>query len=352
MNDQLFDCIVIGGGQSALACAYYLRRSNLNYILLDANTQSGGSWSKHWDSLTLFSPAKNSSLPGWPMPDSQQKFPAKNEVIDYLEKYEKRYTINIQRNIKVLKTHDEGNHFRLETNRGAFRTATVISATGTFSKPYIPKVKGIENFKGTQLHSSAYKTPEKLIGQKVLIVGEGNTGAQILSEVAEVTQTFWAVKNKPEFLPEDVDGSVLFDAATAMYYAKKSGKKIDTSVLNLGNIVLVPTVKKAKELGVFNQYKRIMQFDETHLIWQDGSKEKIDAIIWCTGFEYATDHLAPTLEIGERGKVETEGTKAAEVDGIWLVGYGGWTGFASATLIGVGRTARSTVKEIEAYLGQ
>lgn len=99
----MLDLIIIGGGQSALACGYYLRRTNLNYIILDEQEKCGGSWLHTWDSLTLFSPAKYSSLPGWFMPKSEHAFPTKQEVIDYLCKYEQRYKFPIKRKVKLIK---------------------------------------------------------------------------------------------------------------------------------------------------------------------------------------------------------------------------------------------------------
>jgi cation diffusion facilitator CzcD-associated flavoprotein CzcO len=86
--DEIFDVIVIGGGQSALACGYYLRRAKLKYLILDKQDIPGGAWLHSWDSLTLFSPADYSSLPGWLMPKSEHRFPLRQEAIDYLRKYE------------------------------------------------------------------------------------------------------------------------------------------------------------------------------------------------------------------------------------------------------------------------
>src|SRR5690606_4336710 len=99
--EKTFDLIIIGGGQSALACAYFLRRTGLDYLILDDQDQCGGAWRGAWESLTLFSPAEHSSLSGWLMPPSNNGFPNRNEVIDYLCRYEKRYKFPIERPVKV-----------------------------------------------------------------------------------------------------------------------------------------------------------------------------------------------------------------------------------------------------------
>src|SRR5690606_1464642 len=116
--------------------------------------------------------------------------------------------------------------------------------------PFIPKLEGIENFKGFQLHSRNYKNPDKFIGLKTLIVGEGNSGAQIVAEVSKVTNVKWSTKKEPEFLPDEVDGYYLFNVASAKYKAEKEGKPFDASQYSLGNIVMVPPVKEARQRGV------------------------------------------------------------------------------------------------------
>ncbi|AKD02599.1 ArsO family NAD(P)H-dependent flavin-containing monooxygenase [Pontibacter korlensis] len=347
---MIYDVIVIGGGQSALACAYFLRRADLSYLILDNQKESGGAWLHAWDSLTLFSPSDQSSLPGWLMPKSESAFPTRHEVIDYLRQYEKRYQLSIKRPVQVHQVTPHENSFILETSDGNYQSKALISATGTWHKPYIPPVPGREKFRGLQLHSAFYKIAEQLVGKKVLVVGEGNSGAQIMSEVSLVAEAVWATKKEPEFLPDDVDGRVLFDVATAKYYAQKEGKEFKPEKLSLGNIVVVPTVRAARERNALQAAGRFESVNETGVIWQDGRHEQFDAIIWCTGFWSALDHLAALDIVTENGKIPTEGTKAKDYLGLWLVGYGNWTGFASATLIGVGRSARETVKQIQEYL--
>lgn len=350
--NEVYDAIIIGGGQSGLASAYYLRRKNIKYCLLDAESSCGGSWQEYWDSLTLFSPAEHSSLPGWRMPESEGVFPTKDEVIDYLCQYEKRYDFPIHRSVRVESVEKAEDIFVLNTSRGKWRTRSLISATGTYQKPLIPDLPGRDMYRGEQIHSADYKSPDIGKGKKVLIVGGGNSGAQILAEVSEVTEVKWATLSPPEFLPDDVDGRVLFDQATAKYYAEKKGQPFDASRYNLGNIVMVPSVRDARDRKVLQSQPTFQSLYEDGVIWPDGNREAFDLIIWCTGFGYATQHLDPILSLDEKGKAKTEGTRSKNVRGLWLVGYGGWTGFASATIIGVGRSARATAKEVAAYLNE
>ncbi len=350
--EDIKDLIIIGGGQSALACAYFLRRTDVEYLILDNQEQCGGAWLHTWDSLTLFSPAEYSSLPGWFMPKTEGKFPSREEVINYLCKYEERYEIPVERPVSVKKVTKEDDLFVLLTDKGEFRSRAVISATGTWGKPFVPDVPGSDNFNGEQVHSAHYKNPENYRGKKVLVVGEGNSGAQLLAELSKVTLTEWAVREDPDFLPPDVDGRVLFNVASAKYHAEQKGEKFDASKYNLGNIVQVPPVKEALERNALQSKGSLKEIIANGIVWDTGEKEEFDVIIWCTGFGYATHHLKELVSTDKRGKIKTEGTRAVETEGLWLVGYGGCTGYASATLIGVGRTAKETVKEVEGFLAE
>lgn len=345
------DVIVIGGGQSGLACGFYLRRTGLKYLILDDQETCGGSWNHAWDSLTLFSPSEQSSLPGWTMPPSKGGFPVKQEVIDYLCNYEKRYKLKVQRPVEVLEVQQEEGLFNIKTSQGEFTSKAVIASTGSWKEPYIPPVAGRKTFKGHQVHTASYQNGQRYKNESVLIVGEGNSGAQILAEVSKVARTSWATLNEPSFLPDDVDGRVLFGEATAKYYAQKKGEPYTPADFTLGNIVMLPPLKDARDRGVLKSNGSISKIWEEGVIWDNGKKEKFDAIIWSTGFRYATSPLASLVKLTNNGKVNTTYTKATETAGLWLVGYGNWTGFASATLIGVGRSARRTVDEVSKYLG-
>lgn len=349
MSSKIYDIVIIGGGQSSLACAYHLRRTNLDFIILDEQENCGGAWLKTWDSLRLFSPAEHSSLPGWPMPKHKDGFPPKNHVINYLCEYEKRYDFPVKRPVKVNSIVRKKEVFEIDSSRGKISAKTIISATGTWKAPFIPPIKGRDKFKGIQVHSAKYKNPEIFKDKKVLVVGEGNSGAQILAEVSKIAQTSWATLEEPQYLPDDVDGRVLFDVATAKYKAKKEGSSYTQKNYNLKSIVMVPAVKEARDRGVLQSYGKINKLTEDAVMFQNGAVENFDAIIWCTGFKAATGYLENIAEIDKNGKIITEGTRAVDSPGLWLLGYGGWTGFASATLIGVGRSARATVKEIVQY---
>jgi cation diffusion facilitator CzcD-associated flavoprotein CzcO len=343
-----YDVIVIGGGQAGLAMGYYLRRTGLSYLILDNQKESGGAWLHTWKSLRLFSPAQWSSLPGMMMTGGSDYYPTRDVTIEYLKFYETKYNLPVKRQVEVFNVLKVDDEFQLQTSDGLFISKAVVSATGSFNNPFIPESKGIETFDGQILHSSQYESPGQFENKRVAIVGEGNSGAQILAEVSKVTGTIWVTQKEPRFLPDHIDGRFLFDAATQMYEAQKSGKQFKPP--SLGDIVMVESVKDARYRRVLKSVRPFDHFTQDSIVWVDGHEEKIDVVIFCTGFKPGLSHLKSLDVVNSDGKADTDGTKSKKLDGLWLVGYGNWTGFASATLIGVGRSAKKTAEEIMEYL--
>lgn len=344
------DVIVIGGGQAGLAIAYYLRRDAIDFLILDAAERPGGAWLHAWDSLRLFSPASYSGLPGWPMPPSRSDgFPTRDEVIDYLTRYEERYQFPIERPCLVETVERTGDRLlvRLKDQRTVSARA-VVSATGTWGAPYIPDYPGSALFGGVQLHSADYRNPLPFEGKRVLIVGGGNSGAQILAELSRVAETIWVTSNNPVFLPDDVDGRVLFERASARVRGDFDGAATTT----LGDIVMVPPVKEARERGALTSVRPFIRFTKDGVVWQDGTETPVDMVLWCTGFRPATEHLRSLNIVEPDGRVDVVDQRAVKEPMLWLAGYGNWTGAASATLIGAGRTAREVAPRIiEALAG-
>lgn len=348
-TDFTTDVLVVGAGQSGLAVSYYLRRAGLAFELLDDQPQPGGAWPYGWASLRLFSPADASSLPGWLMPRSADEgFPSRDAVVDYLTQYELRYALLVRRPVRVVDVRRSEQGFSVETDAGTWQVRAVVCATGSWSSPYIPTYPGQPDFGGVQLHSAHYREAAPFAGQRVLVVGGGNSGAQLLAEVSQVAHTTWVTEKEPRFLPDDVDGRVLFTQATQRYHAGQEAAPLPT----LGDVVMVDSVKEARGRGALGSVRPFARFTRTGVVWADGREEAVDAVIWCTGFRPALSFLTDLGVVRPDGRVATTGTRATELPGLWLVGYGSWTGFASATLIGVGRSARTTVEEVKAFLGQ
>ncbi|WP_282696144.1 ArsO family NAD(P)H-dependent flavin-containing monooxygenase [Streptomyces sp. CC208A] len=349
--DRQLDVVVIGGGQAGLAAGYHLRRLGLDFVILDAQSTPGGAWQHTWDSLHLFSPAAFSSLPGRIMPPQPgETYPDAAHVVGYLTDYEQRYDLPVVRPVRVEAVHRDGEYLRVESAAGAWRARTVISATGTWWRPFLPAVPGRAEFRGTQLHTVEYRRPGDFAGQKVIVVGGGNSGAQIAADLAYDTELTWVTQRPARFLPDDIDGRALFDAATARRRALDEGRTDTGGVASLGDIVAVPPVREARDAGLLKAQPMFTRLTATGVEWADGTHAGADAIIWCTGFRPALSHLAPLGLRGPRGHIPTAGTQALREPRLHLLGYGDWTGPASATLIGVGRPAREAARAIAELL--
>ncbi len=350
-ENTVHDVVVIGGGQAGLSVGYYLRRTSLNYVILDGQSEPGGAWLHGWESLQLFSPAQWSSLPGWLFPGKHDRYPTRAEVISYLTQYEERYQLPVLRPVQVMTVTRLGGEFEIRTTKGIFKSRAVVSATGSWQNPFIPDYSGREEFEGVQIHSANYRSPEEFDGKTVMIVGAGNSGAQIMAELSLRTEAIWVTLEEPQYLPDDVDGRVLFDRASAQYRSLTSGNgSVSKPTDLLGHIVMVAPVREARDRNALHSRRPFQRFTRTGVVWPDRSESQIDAVIWCTGFRPALEHLRPLGVVNEKGRVDVRGNRSIKEPLLWLAGYGNWTGFASATLIGVGRTARAISAEIESEL--
>jgi hypothetical protein len=324
-----------------------------DFVILDAEDRPGGAWQHMWDGLRLFSPATYSSLPGWMMPpwdDATLGFPPRDHVVDYLSRYEERYELDVRRphRVTAVSREDSGDRLHVAAHGGDLSARFVVSTTGTWTQPFWPTYPGAREFTGRQLHAAQYRRPEEFSGQRVVVVGGGNSGAQVLAEVSRVADTTWVTTRTPRFLPDDVDGRALFAAATARIEALRQGRD-HAGVGGLGDVVMVNTVREARDRGVLKAQPMFSRLTPTGVAWPDGATTDADAIIWCTGFRPALRHLH-ALHLRDRdGRMPvggTSGTCAVGEPRLHLVGYGDWTGPASATLLGVGRSARDTAADI------
>ncbi|CPT31200.1 Putative oxidoreductase [Mycobacteroides abscessus subsp. abscessus] len=341
------DVVVVGGGQAGLAAGYYLRRAGHHFVILDDQPAPGGAWPHTWPSLRLFSPAQYASLPGWPMPPWKNGFPPASHVVDYLTAYEARYDLPIERPVRVSAIRRDGAELRVEAETRTWRARRVISATGTWQQPFWPVYPGMRTFKGRQLHTVDYRTPAEFAGADVVVVGGGNSAAQLVAEISPVaSSTMWATLRPPRFLPDGVDGRALFEAASRRAIALAAGKPDPGGVAALGDIVMVPEVLAARDRGDLTPVSMFDRLTPDGVAWGE-RVHHADVVLWATGFRPALSHLRPLRLRGQDGTVPTAGTRALAEPRLHLLGYGDWTGPGSATILGVGRTAKSAVAELD-----
>jgi putative flavoprotein involved in K+ transport len=359
------DVLVVGGGQAALAIGYYLQRARrrgatgLTFALLDATSEAGGAWTGGWDNLRLFSPAGFSSLPGWPMPAwTGDGNPSAEHVRAYLAAYEDRYQLPVHRPVRVRTVAGADHGFDVVTDSGVWRTRTLVNATGAWRRPFWPSYPGMADFAGQQLHTVDYRRAADFEGQTVVVVGGGNSAAQIAADLTSRRrgQTVWTTQRPPRFMPDDVDGRTLFELATRRIRAatnpdsRGSAEADEQGVGGLGDIVMVPPVLAARRRGDLEAQPVFDRLTASGVAWDEPARElAVDAIVWCTGFRPDLRHLARLPLTRRAGLPVTAAelpSQSVDDPALFFLGYGDWCGLASATLIGVGAVARATVDAI------
>src|SRR5581483_1342579 len=178
-----FDVIVIGGGQAGLSVGYCLARAGVRFVILDAQARVGDTWRARWDSLRLFTPAKFDSLVGMPFPAPRNAFPTKHEMADYLESYAARFRLPVQSGVRVERLYRRGAQFVAQSGSREFEAARVVVAMANWQRPRLPPFAAALCPDIVQLHSRDYRNPRQLQLGGVLVVGAGNSGAEIAMEV-------------------------------------------------------------------------------------------------------------------------------------------------------------------------
>ena len=310
------DAVVVGAGQSGLAVSYYLRKYGADFVVLDASDAPGGAWPHYWDALTLFSRAEFSNLPGWPMPH-YDGYPPRDHVVDYLTRYEQRYDLPIRRGERVTQVRYDGSAFHLN----GLTARNVVIATGIWSTPFVPFVPG--TFTGRQIHSARYRRPADFAGQRVAVVGGGNSGAQIVADLGLAgVSVQWFPRRPPAYMPADVDGEQLFRRNRERFVAIARGKEDPGGADFRGEIVQVPEVRRAKDAGLLGATPMPASLDQL---------TDFDAIIWATGFRPA---LSPIRGIPR------------DTPGLFVIGFDNINGPGAGTIGGVGPFARDIARQI------
>lgn len=343
--EKVFDTIVVGAGQAGLAAAYHLQQNGLQFLVLEASKQTAGSWPHYYDSLTLFSPARFSSLPGLKFPGDGDRYPHKDEVISYLIDYAKHFQFPIQTGVKVTDIKQKGSNFEIVTSKKeAFFAKTLISATGAFSSPYIPKISNQDLFQGEVIHSYQYKNEQAYQNKRIVIVGGGNSAVQIGYELAQFARVSLATRKPISFVPQVILGKDVhfwFDQLGIDRFSFTKSLATKTNVLDRG------IYKEAIANNKPDQRPMFTSFTEKGVIWDDGQEEEVDVVIFATGYRYNMEYLTSLQDAVDEAKNPIHNRGISEtVPGLYYVGLAGQRNFASATLRGVGADAKYVVKHL------
>lgn len=339
-----YEVVIIGAGQAGLSMGYYLQKERIPFLILDSNESVGDSWRKRYQSLVLFTPRRYSALPGLPLSGEQGGFPTKNEMAEYFLEYVRCFQIPVKNNVQVQSLAKKNGTFHMITNQGEIAAKNVLVATGSFQKPYIPQVFETQGKCQNQLHSSEYRSPKDINGNSVLVVGGGNSGAQIAVELAKEKQVTIAVSHHFKFLPLRLFGLSIFnwlermgllfagvDTLKGRWFQKQSdpifGKELKTH-LNNGKVKLKPRVSKVNG----NTVK-----------FEDHTNQEFDSIIWSTGFVPAYEWININGVLGKDGKpIHKRGV--TNISGLYFLGLPWQYTRGSGLICGVGRDAKYLVE--------
>ena len=243
--------IIIGAGQSGLSMAHNLSKNNNDYLVLDANEKIGAPWLKRWDSLKLFTPTEYNHLPGMLFPFPKGYYPDKYEVADYLKSYVEKFSIPIEFNQKVISIKKVDGIFEITSATDSYQAKQVIIATGPFHTPFTPPCHADIDKNTIQLHSENYKSPEQLQDGDCLVVGAGDSGVQILSEIAETgRKVYFSGTDKITAIPQSFLGKTLWWWFTKIGFLLFNILKTNNSSL-FSLVILKPTLNFGEILFKF-----------------------------------------------------------------------------------------------------
>lgn len=340
------DYIIIGAGQAGLAIAYYLNKQDLDYLIVDANSETGAPWLKRWDSLKLFTPSEFNNLPGMKFPHKKGHYANKYEVADYLKSYVTKFDIPIEFNHKITSLKKENGVFTLVSPTKTFKAQHVIVATGPFHKPFTPPCHSNISEDILQIHSEHYKSPEQLQNGSALVVGAGDSGVQILNEISKTDRTvYFSGNTNINSIPQEILGKTLwwwFSRVGFLSAHKYSwiGKKLSKG----GQPVIGTDVKTLFKEQNVKCVGRTLDATKNHICFEKGNISDIKNIVWATGFKPNFKWI-DNLELDDE-QYPKNYRGISDIDGLFFLGLPWLYTRGSATLGGVKKDAKHLSKYI------
>jgi putative flavoprotein involved in K+ transport len=346
------ETVIVGGGQAGLSVGYCLRRLGRDFVILDANERIGDAWRKRWDSLRLFTPARYNGLAGMPFPAPPYSYPTKNEMADYLEAYAARFALPARASVRVDKLSKQGERFVVAAGDLRFEAENVVVATGGYHRARVPAFAPELDSNIVQLHSSEYRRPSQLREGGVLVVGAGNSGAEIALEVSRSHRTYLSGRH-PGSEPTRAGGVadrlvtpvIWFVFSHVLTVRTPIGRSVASQLRSHGLPLARVRPADLRAAGVERIHARTVGVQDGLPLLEDGRILDVTNVIWCTGFQPKYDWIAlPVLgddgePIHERGMVATE-------PGLYFVGLFFLSAATSSLVGGVGKDAAYIAEQI------
>jgi putative flavoprotein involved in K+ transport len=345
MSNEQIDIVVIGAGQAGLAVGYYLARQRCDFVIVDAGDRVGQSWDTRWDSLRLFTPAHFTRLPGLRFPGPRRYLPSKDDMADYLRSYAARFALPVRLRWRVDQLSRDDDGFLVCSAGRTLRADTVVVATGPAMRPWAPDVADQLDPAIRSLHSADYRNPEQLHDGAVLVVGAGNSGAEIALEVAPTHEVVLAGRDTGR-IPISLGGPIYRVMNQVLTANTRLGRRFAASV-HKGKGTPLVRVRPADltAAGVERAPRVDGQVDGCPRL-EDGRVLDVANVIWCTGYRPDYSWIAlpefprDGLPIHHRGAV-------LDQPGLYVIGLPFLFRMASSLVGGVGPDARHIAHLIE-----
>ena len=354
MREREQATVVIGGGQAGLSVGYHLGQRGLPFVILDANDRIGDVWRDRWDSLRLFTPARYNSLPGMRFPAPPGSYPHKDQMADYLDAYAERFELPVRTGTRVEEVRREGEAFVVEAGSDRWTADSVVIATGPYHTPRVPPFAAELDRDIVQMHSSEYRNPGPLRPGSTLVVGAGNSGAEIAMEVSRDHPTWLSGRDTGQE-PTSASGTlkdrlitplIWFAANHVIKVSNPIGRRVRENFLDPPRGVPLARVRRQDILDAgIERVPRTVGVESGAPVVEGGRVLDVRNVIWCTGFRADFDWVdLPVfgdygLPMHDRGVVPSE-------PGLYFVGMLFQYTLASALVGGVGRDARYVADRI------
>ncbi|MEV4897274.1 NAD(P)-binding domain-containing protein [Nonomuraea sp. NPDC055795] len=317
---------------------------------MEAAEEPGGSWPYYYDSLTAFSPARFSAMPGLGFDGDPDRHPHRDEITAYLRRYATTLDVEIRTGARVAAVETAGDGaFVVRTADGVqVEAAAVVAASGSFTRPIIPALPGAESFAGRLLHAADYRDPKDLAGLNVVVVGGGNSAVQIAYELTAHAQVAIASRAPLAFLPQQREGrdvhhwlvSSGFDELPPAWLIHHVHARL---VMDVGDYAQAVTSGRLVRRPMF------ASLDGEHVVWADGRRERVDVVLLATGYLPDLGYLAPLGALDAAGLPLHQGGLSLVRPGLAYLGLEFQRSFASNTLRGVAADAAHIMGPLAAH---
>jgi putative flavoprotein involved in K+ transport len=339
--------VVIGGGQAGLSVGFCLARLGLSFVILEANPRVGDSWRKRWDSLRLFTPAKYDGLIGLPFPAPAFSFPTKDQMADYLETYAKHFDLPVRAGVSVRRVWRDGARYFVDAGGRQFEADHVVVAMATYQKPRVPDFARALDPGIVQLHSSDYRNASQLRSGDVLIVGAGNSGADIAMDIVGAHRV-WLSGRHPGHVPFRIGGRIARVVLPFVFRVifhrlltvdTPMGRRARPSVISKGGPLIRVKPGDLTSAGV-TRVPRVTGVRDGKPLLADGRMLDVNNVIWCTGFHPGLSwiDLPHPVYDSDGEPLHSRGVVPAE-PGFYFVGLHFLYALSSTMIHGVARDA-------------